>query len=323
MTVRSVRLPLCLTLMGLLAVPALGGCSNSKSASDTKSRPPTTSAASTSSSTSTARAEDEADPLADAQGCLDAWNHRRKNPGLASFMLASGKRGVQRVSVAFATGDACLFSFAAENGLLVQAVEVNPPSGRFTGLFPPGRVENFDPEPAGWNASANAQGFVTLRYPGVNGDLGMMDAPETESFPNESEDELLGMTPSDGWQCQRSDERTEGAALGIRCDPTTRISLRYESFDSQEALRAAYWSYFNTLAQDDVGLGSNCVSGNIGEGWIKYPGGGTGRLFCFTDARDRPGLIWTRDDRRILAIASGSGRDELVTWWREGGGSIQ
>jgi hypothetical protein len=207
--------------------------------------------------------------------------------------------------------------------LLVQAVEVNPPSGRFTGLFPPGRVENFDPEPAGWSASANAQGFVTLRYPGVSGEIGMMDAPETESFPNDSEDELLGRTPSDGWQCQRSDERTKGAMIGVLCDPTTRISVHYESFNSPAALRAAYWSYFKAHAQEAVALGSNCVRGALGEGWIQYPDDGTGRLFCFADEQRRPAIIWTRDDRGILAIASGRDRDELVAWWREGGGSIQ
>jgi hypothetical protein len=310
---RSVALVALTTLI-------LAGCSGTKTVATSKTvHGGTTKPQAT---TSTARAAaDETDPLDEAQQCLDSWNRRNRNPALATFLLASEGKGVKRVSVGYTNGDACLFSFAARNGLLVQAVEVNPPSGRFTGLWPPGRVENFDVAPVGWNASANPKGFVTLRRPGVRSDLSPIPVTETTSFPMELEDEVLESTPSDGWQCQRSDERTEGAVVGVVCDPSDGISVRYESFESPSASRAAYWSYFKASAENDVPLGSSCVRNEIGEGWIRYPDGASGRLFCFTDSHSFH-VIWTRDDRRIVAIASGRDREGLVAWWREGGGSI-
>lgn len=263
----------------------------------------------------------ELEQIAAAQQCLDAWHDRENDPARASFLLASGGRGLRRVSVGFAKDDACLISFAGTNGLLVQVIEVNSPSGQFTGLWPPGRLENFDPSPVGWNASANAHGYVTLRRAGSNSPPQTDPSDETTAFPNDNEDIVLEATPSEGWQCQRSDEQTRGAVVGVICDPTPRISVRYELFPRVDALDDAYWGYFKTMAQNDVAPGSNCVRNVYGEGWLgRAEEKPIGRLFCFKDAQRRPALVWKSDSSRILAFASGRRRDELVRWLRTGGG---
>jgi hypothetical protein len=316
----SVRLCLGVTLTALLAVPTVLGCSGSKNASPAKPAAATT----TQHGEPTTTAAPEVDPMAGAQACVDAWNAEKDNPALASFLLASGgRRGLKRVSVGFATGDACLISFAGTNGFVVQVIEVDPPSGQFTGLFPPARLDKFDPRPVGWNASANADGYLLLRHPGADTPLHTVVSDETTAFPDELEDEVLAVTPSDGWQCQRSGERTEGAVAGVLCDPTPQISVRYELYSSLGEVDAAYWRYFDANAEAEVTRGGNCVRGAFGEGWFTQPGKESGgRLFCFRDTNDRPALVWKDDATHVLAFASGRDRAELVDWWRSGGGAI-
>lgn len=314
---RLPRLGACTALAGVLAAAALAGCSDERvthQATGTR----------TAASTSTEGADLVREQTEAAQQCVDAWHGSENDPARASFFLASGgQRGPRHVSVAFAQGDACLISFAGTNGFLVQVIEVDAPSGKFTGLWPPAQLEDFDPSPVGWNASANVHGYVTLRRVGVASPPPTERSDETAAFPNDDEDVVLDATPSDGWQCQRSDEQTQGAVVGVVCDPTSRIRVRYELFPTAAALDDAYWGYFKTMAQNDVAPGSNCVRNVYGEGWLgRAEEKPIGRLFCFKDAQRRPALVWKSDSSRILVFASGRRRDELVRWWRSGGGSL-
>lgn len=267
--------------------------------------------------------DEETGRLAATQACLDAWNWRKHNPALTSFLIVSGgRRGLERVSVGFAEGAACLISFAGANGLLSQAIEVDPPNGHFTGLWPPGRVENFDPRPAGWNASANANGWISLVHVGPRPPRSISSA-DTSVFPNSAEHVVLDATPSDGWECQRSDERTEGSTVGVLCDPQPRVQVRYERYDTPQELDSAYWGYFESTAQRFSVPGRTCMSSDFAEGRVAEQGQeAVGRLFCYVSAEHRAGLVWKDDATHILAFASGRDREELVRWWREGNGRI-
>jgi hypothetical protein len=258
-----------------------------------------------------------------AQQCIDAWRDGRNDSARAAFYMATTKSGVRRVAVGFAQGDACAITFLAEaTGFAHQAVEINPPSGEYSLLWPP--AGNFDPRPVGWNASANARGYITLKRPGT-APAPLERSVDSSVFPNQDEDSILAAIPDDGWQCQRASFSSRGATTAVSCNPSGRIRVRYESFPSKTALDAAYWGYFAQLAANEVALRTTCERHGVAESVLftspdeRKP---VGRVFCFA-RRQTAGFMWKHDGLRILAIAFGRDYDDLLRFWRSGAAVLE
>jgi hypothetical protein len=287
---------------------------------------PTSSVESTPASDVRTKEHDSASTLEQidaAQHCIDAWRDRLSDSARAAFYLATTRSGVRRVAVGFAQGDACLITFLAKtSGLAFQAVEINPPSGQYSYLLPP--AENFDPRPVGWNASANARGYITLKRPGT-APAPLERSVDSSVFPNEDEDSILAAIPDDGWQCQRASFRSRGSSAAVACNPTGRLRVRYETFPTKPALDAAYWGYFTRLAADQVGLRATCERHEFAESVLlptpedREP---IGRVFCFVRTREA-GSVWKHDGLRILALALGRDREDVVRFWQSGGAVLE
>jgi hypothetical protein len=273
-----------------------------------------------------ATAEEESDPVLDEasaqQACLNAWIDRMNRSVHIFFFFVSNDRSVRRVSVGFGEGGACLISFAGNTGSLLQVLEVNPPSGEYTALLPLGRVEDFDPRPVGWNASANARGYVMLKR-NRSAPTRLERSIDSSVFPSADEDKIMSAVPDQGWQCQRADRRSQGSVAGVLCDPTEQISVRYESFSNRTALDDAYWGYFAANAKKQIALGRLCNRHRYAEGiLLTSEEEKVGRILCYPDGKGHAVITWKHDGLLILAHATGGNKDGLVRWFQAGGGRL-
>jgi hypothetical protein len=315
------------SLLLLLAACSDGGDHQGTEAPTTGRHASTSPAETSSASEAGGKEEPTSSPTLEAvdaeQHCIDAWRDRRNDSARAAFDMATTKSGVRHVAVGFAQGDACVITFLAKaTGFAFQAVEINPPSGQYSLLWPP--AENFDPRPVGWNASANARGYVTLKRPGT-APTPLEHPADSSGFPSQAESSIMGAIPDDGRQCRRASLRSRGADAAVACDTSGRIRVRYESYPTKTALDAAYWRYFTQLAADDVALRATCERDEFAESVLltspdeREP---VGRVFCFVRQREA-GFVWKHDGLRILAIALGRDRKDAFRFWRSGGAVLE
>lgn len=111
-----------------------------------------------------------------------------------------------------------------------------------------------------------------------------------------------------------ADELLAGRVTGLYCPTSDGISLYYDSYDSTEAMDAAYG-----YAVGDIPRGEgDCSAAFPAEGTYTVGDDPAGRVVCFEGGEPvAPIIWWTTDEIIVLASAAWEGHtpQELFEWW--------